>query len=640
MSNTRKLPAPGDRAPRPRPGRGRHRPPARTIGDRMAVPGQAGAKLLAAGAIGSVAAFALPAVAGATAASAAATPVSTATVASALTPPTTPATGQGTQTAAADQTSTGVDQSLGLGIPTNLAIAPFISPAATPNPKTSSDPFGFSVQGGVSLPFSTDQGITGVNLSGILNVTTPRSDKQPTGSLPLNFSIPNLFSAPAVPAAPALPAFTPDPLFPTNLPDAVASDPVLSGLVKAAASGSLSPLSSGELAAASDEVQQSIQFIDSINLNGPAAIPAVGLTTQAQQAVGQTFPDSSALAPFDQIVQNAVSIQQMVDTAQPIVITLPDGPAAPPASSPSNPAPAGAGDASASTLLGTGNPVAPAVPFLGQTTEAQQVVGQTVVDPSSLPFDQVLQNPELLGQVIQNAKPIVITVPDTAAGPPADSPLAPSQPNPADEAISSVTASAPDISTVTGLPTIFTQPNAIVPGSFTPGPVNLLLNNSDAAALQQEFNAFKQDAAGGSGSPGSSGAGLSTATASANSSVSANDAGPQVGSSTGPTTTTTQPTAPATSDLTTPTATNTGQPTATPPAPPPVPATGDPTAPSATNTGQPAATPPAVPPSPAPVASNPTPPDTTPPAATPPPPPPPPPPVFAGFPGGGDTTTA
>jgi hypothetical protein len=365
MSNTRKLPSSGGRAPRPGQGRGRHRQPARTIGERMAVPGQAGAKLLAAGAIGSVAAFALPAVAGATAASAATTPASTAAVAAALTPPATTATGQGaTQTAASGQTSTGVDQ--------GLNIAPFINPAATPNPKNSDDPFAFSGQVGLGFPFNTDQGITGVNLSGILNVTTPQIDGKPSGSLPLNFSLPNLFSSPAPSASPTLPTFTPDPLFPTRLPDAVASDPVLSGLVQAAASGSLSPLSSAELAAASDQVQQSIQFIDSINLgnnnpgNNASAVPFLGLTTQAQQALAPTAPD---LSSFEDLTGNAAG------------------------------SPAGVTDP---------NPIFPAVPFLGLTTQAQQAAEQTLLDPSLSSFA------DLAGQATANP---VIAALDPPASP-------------------------------------------------------------------------------------------------------------------------------------------------------------------------------------------------------------------------------
>ena len=49
------------RAPQHRQGRGRHREPPRTVGDLVAVPGHAGAGLLAVGAIGSVAMMAMPA---------------------------------------------------------------------------------------------------------------------------------------------------------------------------------------------------------------------------------------------------------------------------------------------------------------------------------------------------------------------------------------------------------------------------------------------------------------------------------------------------------------------------------------------------------------------------------------------------
>ena len=59
MSNRRKL-AQDYRAPLRTHGRGRHRQPSRSVGDLVAVPGQAGAKLLAAGALGSAALIAVP----------------------------------------------------------------------------------------------------------------------------------------------------------------------------------------------------------------------------------------------------------------------------------------------------------------------------------------------------------------------------------------------------------------------------------------------------------------------------------------------------------------------------------------------------------------------------------------------------
>jgi hypothetical protein len=75
MSNRKKLSQSGRRAPQHRQGRGRHREPSQSISDLVAVPGQAGAKFLAVGALGSAAMMALPA--GAASAAIAGTPVST-----------------------------------------------------------------------------------------------------------------------------------------------------------------------------------------------------------------------------------------------------------------------------------------------------------------------------------------------------------------------------------------------------------------------------------------------------------------------------------------------------------------------------------------------------------------------------------
>jgi hypothetical protein len=69
MSNRKRLPQPDRWASAHRQGRGRHRQPTRTVGELVAIPGQAGAKFLAVGALGSVAMMALPAVASAAATS-------------------------------------------------------------------------------------------------------------------------------------------------------------------------------------------------------------------------------------------------------------------------------------------------------------------------------------------------------------------------------------------------------------------------------------------------------------------------------------------------------------------------------------------------------------------------------------------
>jgi hypothetical protein len=63
MSNRKRIPERSHLAPRQRQGRGRHREASRTMGDLVAVPGQAGVRLLAAGALGSAALMALPALA-------------------------------------------------------------------------------------------------------------------------------------------------------------------------------------------------------------------------------------------------------------------------------------------------------------------------------------------------------------------------------------------------------------------------------------------------------------------------------------------------------------------------------------------------------------------------------------------------
>ena len=55
MSNRKKLDSPGRHAPQHRHDRGRHREPGTTIADLVAIPGQVGAKILAAGALGSAA---------------------------------------------------------------------------------------------------------------------------------------------------------------------------------------------------------------------------------------------------------------------------------------------------------------------------------------------------------------------------------------------------------------------------------------------------------------------------------------------------------------------------------------------------------------------------------------------------------
>ena len=59
MSNRKRLPQPAGWAGQ-HPGRGRHRRPTRSVGDLVAVPGHAGARFLAAGALGSAALAALP----------------------------------------------------------------------------------------------------------------------------------------------------------------------------------------------------------------------------------------------------------------------------------------------------------------------------------------------------------------------------------------------------------------------------------------------------------------------------------------------------------------------------------------------------------------------------------------------------
>ncbi len=61
MSNTKKTAAPLRRGPQHRQGHGRHREPPRTPGDLVAVPGQAGLRVLAAGALGSAALMSMPA---------------------------------------------------------------------------------------------------------------------------------------------------------------------------------------------------------------------------------------------------------------------------------------------------------------------------------------------------------------------------------------------------------------------------------------------------------------------------------------------------------------------------------------------------------------------------------------------------
>ena len=69
MSNRKKAPDAVRRAAQHRQGRGRHREPMRSPGDLVAVPGQAGLKILAAGALGSAALMSLPGAASAASAS-------------------------------------------------------------------------------------------------------------------------------------------------------------------------------------------------------------------------------------------------------------------------------------------------------------------------------------------------------------------------------------------------------------------------------------------------------------------------------------------------------------------------------------------------------------------------------------------
>lgn len=340
--------------------------------------------------------------------------------ASATISPVAAATGPAPSSQATDLVSSGVNTGPGFGnlIPTTLANPPLVGPDGPPTDGIA-NVSGFAT---LTLPLNpSDSGplvnLNQASLTGTVNVTPADIDKMPVGSIPLNFSLANPLAPPAGSASPTLPASTPDPLFPTNLPDAVASDSTLSGLVNAAASGSLSPPSSAELAAASDQVQQNIQFIDSINLNnGVSAVPFVGLTAQAEQAVAQTLPDSS--------VSSAADLAGNVQGSSPTVT----------GQIPASPAVASAQDPPASPNLNTNGDV-PAIPLTPDVVqELQGTSTQPAPSGPNTPSNPVQVASNTVNPVANDAGP---QAPDSTGQSAATSPSA------TQTAASGPTASAP-----------------------------------------------------------------------------------------------------------------------------------------------------------------------------------------------------
>jgi hypothetical protein len=207
MSNKKKLDQRNRPAQQHRPGRGRHREPSTTIGDLVAIPGQVGVKILAAGALGSAALMVMQPGA-ASAAAGNTTAASPAVLAHAtLTADVTP---QG-----------GVDPTAGV-VPRTTVDPPTIAPAPSGPGKV-----GISGILGIGGNFDLVNGITGLKPVGQLNVTptTKIGDDSAGGSFPLSPFAPFNTSGQTSSSGLQFPALDPR--------TAIQSDPVLRNLPQA-----------------------------------------------------------------------------------------------------------------------------------------------------------------------------------------------------------------------------------------------------------------------------------------------------------------------------------------------------------------------------------------------------------------------
>jgi hypothetical protein len=284
MSNKRKLNQLGGRTLQHRQGRGRHREPGTTIADLVAMPGQVGAKILAAGALGSAAMMVMqPGVTSA----AGGTPAPTGVTSSTL-----------TADVSANQT-----QSNGGGIPTN-AVDLLGIPASGLSPLPQASPGNPTGRVTVTVPFSTDGlGTPSVGIQGSISPANTNNGSlfglgppnSVGGAIPFSLNSSTFSQSPTA----TQPTFS---FTKPSLNQILATDPELSGLINNLSKTQTPTFDLPQLPTLQEIFPNAVMGANSANSLTP------GQETSLQQQINQAFG-----APQGQ--DGALTPQQLIDQA-------------------------------------------------------------------------------------------------------------------------------------------------------------------------------------------------------------------------------------------------------------------------------------------------------------------------------------